>query len=214
MDIIKIKRLTIERNENRHFADRPIYLPNGQLHVDFECTGRPSWCEESAYIVDWEHLDGRIKGRLVDVDNVEAVLDFAKKGKESGQDFSATMRRDDPIEVWSGIDDPEYFYEYDNESPVTCSNCVSTMPIKNLESIVWVNDDGDDVEFDICPVCKGQDTFNYKLESVYDALKDKLMADEDKLIEAVKATIDHLAPKRKKEIEEIFGVPKRTSRKK
>lgn len=170
MDIIKIKRETIEKNKDRHLADHPITIDNGRLYIDFECDGMPTWCDDSVYRINYVK-DGRLNAELIDVSDRDAVLEFIKKGSESGQNFSGSMRRDPPIEIYAAVDEPEYLYDYDNESPVTCSNCGTTMPIGKVETIEWVNEDGDDVESEVCPVCKEHDTFNYKLESVYDALK-------------------------------------------
>lgn len=182
MEVVKIDRSTIRKNEDRKMAGTyPIGV--GQKHIYFESSIIPNWINESLFDIHtaWESGDGpktMYKGELkieACMDNIDLITKFNEDGQKVDPEFSVTLTQDDPVTYTTGIDEPEYFYEYEN-TEVTCSSCGSKIPIQNVGEIEYPDGDGyyeGQNVVEVCPICKAEDSFDYEFERISEALKTK-----------------------------------------
>lgn len=63
--------------------------------------------------------------------------------------------------------EPTYSYDREN-TPVQCTNCGHWAGYKDIKTDVFVNEDGDEFERDICPNCDELDPFEYDFQRIED----------------------------------------------
>lgn len=73
------------------------------------------------------------------------------------------------IETISHLPIPDYSYRYEN-TPIECDNCKNKIPFKDIQHDCFRLDDMD-TDYDICPICKQVDTFEYKFQSIDELTK-------------------------------------------
>lgn len=73
------------------------------------------------------------------------------------------------IETVNHFPIPKYSFQYEN-TPIECSECKNLIPRDEIEQDSYYTED-DDIDYEICPICKAHDSFEYEFESIDDALK-------------------------------------------
>lgn len=73
------------------------------------------------------------------------------------------------IETLYHFPTPEYSYQYEN-TPIECDNCKNKIPFKDIQHDCFRLDD-EDVDYDICPICKQVDAFEYEFQPIDELTK-------------------------------------------
>src|SRR5579859_3338393 len=162
MTLIKIDRNSIQQNHNEGSCTTHLF---GVSETTFktECTEKEF--EELKKIKEiiistWtESINDKIKitGHLLDIGFMPAL-----PGKWQ---IDSTNN----IETIHHLPIPKYSFKYEN-TLIECSECKNLIPRNEIEHDSYYIED-DDIDYEICPICKAHDSFDYEFESIDDALK-------------------------------------------
>lgn len=162
--LIKIKRSSIKKNPD-------AYTQSYHLVGSTEATGTykgqlPKWLNDKviitsgSYPVDNETEFEFVFTTAVDKDTVQRI----------SKDKNATLTiTNNYVDVQCGPQS-KYLYQYTNPL-IQCDNCNSKVRFKDIKTDYIHDSDGDEHNVDKCPICGDIDTFDYKYESIQDALK-------------------------------------------
>jgi hypothetical protein len=164
--LIKIVRGSIKGNPN---AGKTVTKYKGSASCTFQFKGAgriPDDLLDKVSIQNWENADNPIfgvhqVGQLLNPDDFQLFTGIEGISLEFSKDI---------INI-EHLPEPEYFFEYEN-TPVECENCHQLIQVDAIPQYVVVTED-DEYVVDQCPHCKKISSFNYIIETITEAIKDK-----------------------------------------
>lgn len=164
MTLIKIKKSSIRKNPD-------AYIKSYRLPASSEATGTykgdlPEWLNDKVIVTSAQystHDEPELEFTFI----TPVYIGIAKRLSE---DKNATLTITNNYVDVQCSPQPEYLYNYTN--PVLkCSNCNASVRFNSIQTDYIQDSDGDERTVDKCPICNELETFDYKFESIADALK-------------------------------------------
>lgn len=162
MTIIEIDKSTIKRNKDAFKTTSHFY--NGET-ITFEGKTTDAEIERLKTIkgIDITVIAfdlGEIGGKTISgyLDNIDLMSQLPKGFNIEGNKKIGTINH---------LPIAEYSFEYKNPL-VQCQNCGGKVLFTELETGVTHNEDGDEIDFDVCPLCMHPNTFEYEFQSITD----------------------------------------------
>lgn len=160
MVVIKIDRSSIKKNPN---AGKQFTNVQGMREVKFSCYLTVSEFEKlnnTRGVIISEYRDSPNSDKL----NVSGYLDDIE--------FASLLPDTHEIEAKIHVEKvyhlplPNWLYKHE-DTKIICDECGSLVLYRNIEK----DYDDDGVDFDVCPICKNVNTFEYEFETIDEALK-------------------------------------------
>lgn len=169
--LIKIKRSSIKRNPHAFSTETPISL-RPEYTFKYEGYNPPKWIYSKDVSIDSHELIGLIEwkldvitGRIFDRELFERLYKIEIQNREKGKYSGLNLTYTQNSRIFHHMPEPEYLYEYKN-TKIKCSECHSLVRVNKIQS-----DEIDDNLVDVCPICGGINTFDFKYEKISDAIK-------------------------------------------
>jgi hypothetical protein len=162
MVLVKIDRRTIKENPN---AGRTDYHISGPTEITVTYNGEMPEKWSKLFMVTEKSIDS---GQIVTVWTGVGLVtpNDIKKLQRDNNTINVNTRRDYQT-VYSRTPEPDYLYKYTNPF-ITCSRCLKYVRFKSIIQ-EYIEDLG---HFDECPYCHENNTFDYQLEKIEDAIKE------------------------------------------
>jgi hypothetical protein len=168
MEIIKIKRSTIRKNPDYGMDGVAKYIP-GPVEISIKHKGDiPKRILKHCLVVSQSFpITSDAERELMLLKNDKKIIEWFVNSGRSQVEVTANQ-----IDVTCKDNGPEYYYEYKNQF-VTCNNCGSKVRFNEIKNGYVIDEYGEEHNADKCPICNEFDSFDYKLESIGEALNKK-----------------------------------------
>lgn len=166
MEIIRIKKSTIRKNPDYGMGGMVRMYP-GARDVRVEHIGDlPKKILDKCVVISTQApFNEPIVRELSVVADHERVIKYFTKTGRSSVTIETNM-----IEYTCKDHGSEYLFKYENPL-VTCSECGKKVRFNDIESGYTFDEDGEEYNADKCPNCGERNPFNYKFQSIEDAIK-------------------------------------------
>ena len=160
--LIKIDRSSIKINKNA--GQTQSYAPGIEtISFSGECTQEEIdrlEKEKGVHVTTKYFGESKLK-------KISGILDYGELVYLMPKGFTIDFSNN--YEVINHLPIQKYSYQYENTS-IECSECKNLIPRNEIESDSYYTED-DDIDYEICPICKAHDSFEYEFEPIDDFVK-------------------------------------------